>query len=161
MDISAGEIVCPGKEIIFTCVSRDAGIITWTSGEYVGNPIDFISRDTPGETREGSVDPNTIATLIDSSIEQGTIPVLVSTLRITVSSVSLTPSVTCIHSRSENFTFQVLGMDLIVSCSLIQLYIFTLSSVHANLVFFFFLLAPVSKLLATRGVCLMGKQNTV
>ena len=123
MDISAGEIVCPGKEVTFTCVARGSGIITWTSDEYIGNPIDFNSRDMPGETRRSSVDSNTIATFIESNLEEGNTLVLVSTLQITVSSVSLTPSVTCIHNRSENFTFQVLGMDLVMSVSVVHFHI--------------------------------------
>ena len=116
-DISAGEIVCPGNEVIFTCVVRDTGIIAWTSDEYIGDRLEFNSRDMFGETRQGSIDPNTIATFVNSSIEEGSILVLVSQLRIIVSSISLTPSVTCIHDRDDipdTFTFQVLGMSLVM-----------------------------------------------
>ena len=107
-DISRGEIVCPG-EVIFTCVTRDTAAIAW---EYVGDRLEFNSRNTPGATRQGSIEPNTLATLINNTIENS-VQVLESQLQITVSSMSSTPTVTCIHGRDnirDTFTFQVLGM---------------------------------------------------
>jgi hypothetical protein len=122
-DISPGDILCPGREVIFTCTTRDTAILAWTSNEYIGNRLEFNSRDSFDEIRRGSIDSNTMATFINRTLENGSILVLVSQLRIIVSSNSLNPSVTCIHNRDnlpDTFNFQVLGIyydyDIIRTC---------------------------------------------
>ena len=119
-DISPGDVLCPGTEVVFTCTTRDTAILTWISDEYIGNPLEFNSGDDLDQIRRGSINSNTTATLVSRSVENNTILVLVSQIRITVSSISLNPSVTCIHD-GENlryvFSFQVLGIyDYIQKC---------------------------------------------
>ena len=115
--IPAGAITCPGEEVNITCETRGSAVLIWTSSDYVGGQLEFNAGNSLEEIRRGSVDPNTIATFLTNILEGGTTRVLVSQLRIIVSSISLTPSVTCIHGRDNTpvtFTFQVLGSNLIV-----------------------------------------------
>ena len=113
-DISTGEIVCPGDIIVFTCTTRGSAIISWTGDDYVGDQIGFNTANMVNETRRGSTNPNTVATLISNTFD-GT-PVLVSQLQITVSTVSSNQSVVCIHNSDgirETVAFQVIGMHKI------------------------------------------------
>ena len=118
-DISRGDVLCPGDEVIFTCTTRNTAILIWNSDEYIGNPLEFNLGDNLNQIRRGSIDSNTAVTLVSGSVENGTI-LLVSQLRITVSSISLNPSVTCIHDGDnvpDVFSFQVLGIyDYIRKC---------------------------------------------
>ena len=109
-DISTGETVCPGDIIVFTCTTRGSEIISWTGDDYVGDQIGFNTADMIDETRQGSVNINTVATLINNTFD--TTPVLVSQLQITVSTISSNQSVICIHNSDgirEAVTFQVIG----------------------------------------------------
>ena len=108
--ILAGATICPGKEVVLTCETRESAIIIWTSPTYIGDQIGFNIADMVNETHRDSVNSNTVAILVKNTVENGTL-VLESQLRI-VSVVSLDPSVTCIHGSNnipETFTFQVLG----------------------------------------------------
>lgn len=112
-NISTSEIVCPGDIVVFTCTTRGSAIISWTGDDYVGDQIGFNTANMIGETRPGSIDLNTVATLINNTFD--TTPVLVSQLQITVSTVSSNQlqSVICIHNSDgirETVTFQVIGM---------------------------------------------------
>ena len=109
--ISADQAVCPGEVVIFTCVTRQSAVITWTSDTYIGDQIGFDFASNVNETRMGSVDRNTVATLLNNTDEDG-VPVLVSQLRIIVSTVSSNPTVTCVHGSDgipHPSTFQVIG----------------------------------------------------
>lgn len=109
------EIVCLGNIVIFTCTTRGSAIISWTGNDYVGDQIGFNTANAVGDTRQGSADPNTIATLINNTIDDGT-PFLVSQLQITVSAISSNQSVICIHNSNgirETVTFQVIGIPII------------------------------------------------
>ena len=108
--ISRGEIVCPGETVTFECVTRGSFDVRWTSDEYVGGQILFVEGDTLNRTFRGFADRNTIATFINDFLEGSTI-VLVSQLRIIVSSASLTPSVACGNALNmkDRFQFRVPG----------------------------------------------------
>ena len=113
-DISTGENVCPGDIVVFTCTTRGSAIISWTGDDYVGDQIGFNTANMVGDTRQGSTNLNTVATLINNTFD--TTPVLVSQLQITVSTVSSNQSVICIHNSDgirETVTFQVIGMHKI------------------------------------------------
>ena len=100
-----------------TCETRGSAFLIWTSDEYIGDQLDFNTGNSLNLTQRGSVDSNTTATFISNTIEGSTTIVLVSQLRIIVSSVSLTPSVTCTHGRDNTpatFAFRVLGMSITV-----------------------------------------------
>jgi hypothetical protein len=108
-NISISETVCPGNIVVFTCTTRGSAVISWTGDDYVGDQISFTTANMVGDTRQGSANPNTIAKLINNTLD-GT-PVLVSQLQINVSTVSSNQSVVCIHNSNEireTVTFQVL-----------------------------------------------------
>lgn len=106
--------MCPGDIVVFTCTTRGSAIISWTGDDYVGDQIGFNTANRIGDTRQGSTDPNTIATLINNTFD-GT-PVLVSQLQINVSTISSNQSVICIHNSNgirETVAFQVTGIHKI------------------------------------------------
>ncbi len=108
-NISTSEVVCPGNIVVFTCTTRGSAVISWTGDDYVGDQIGFNAANMIGDKRQGSANPNTIATLINNTLD-GT-PVLVSQLQINVLTVSSNQSVVCIHNSDgirETVTFQVL-----------------------------------------------------
>ena len=94
--IPANKSVCPEEIVFFTCETRGSAVITWTSNTYIGDQIGFDFASNINETRRGSVDTNTVATLINNTDENGQL-LLISQLRIVVSAVSSNPTVTCIH----------------------------------------------------------------
>ena len=107
-------------------MTRGSVVIGWSSNEYigVGDQLEYSVGQSLDVTQRGVIDSNTIASFINDTDDNGT-PVLVSQLRIIVSSISSTPSVTCIHG-SNNIrnisTFQVLGMyNVMYLASLIKL----------------------------------------
>jgi hypothetical protein len=113
-NISTSEVVCPGDIVLFTCTTRGSAIISWTGNDYVGDQIGFNTANMVGDERQGSAAPNTIATLINNTLDDvdGT-PVLVSQLQINVSTVSSNQSVICIHNSNgirKTFAFQVIGI---------------------------------------------------
>ena len=76
----------------------------------LSDQIGFNTVNMIGDTRKGSVDLNTVATLINKTLD--TTPVLVSQLQNTVSTVSSNQSVICIHNSNgirETVAFQVIG----------------------------------------------------
>ena len=109
--IPVNKAVCPGEVVTFTCETRGSAVITWTSDTYIGDQIGFDFASSVNETRRGSVDTNTVATLIINTDVNGQ-PLLVSQLRIVVSAMSSNPIVTCIHGSNGiryPTTFQVTG----------------------------------------------------
>ena len=107
--------LCPGDIVTFNCETRGSTILAWTSDEYIetgGTRLAFGTFNSVGTEEISPLNPNTVATLISNTIEDG-VPVLVSTLRIRALSQFLNSSVTCIHigSGTTNTTMvQVLGM---------------------------------------------------
>lgn len=86
-------------------------MIWWTSDEYIGGQLRFNAGDNLNSIRSSSTNPNTVATLVDNTFGDGT-EVLVSELRIIVSSVYMTPYVICEHGIGidDGFSFRVPGM---------------------------------------------------
>ena len=105
--------LCPGEEVNITCETRGSLLIAWASEEYIGTAIwlEFTTFNSIGDTVT-LMNPNTVATLINKTVEEG-IEVLVSQLRITTLSQFMNSSVTCINVRigTRNSTrLHVLGM---------------------------------------------------
>ena len=74
----------PGMELVFTCTVRGARILQWSSVEYIsdsGHNIQILNSPSGMDVRRGEAH----ATLVSATTEDG-VPVLVSELRITVSS---------------------------------------------------------------------------
>ena len=108
------EDLCPGEEANIICETRGSSIIAWTSEEYIergGTQLEFATFNRVGETRVSPVNPNTVATLIEKSVDSnGNMQVLQSQLRI-IASVDST--VTCINvdnGMSTSIRIQILGI---------------------------------------------------
>ena len=107
--------LCPGEEVTITCETRGSIVISWVIEEYIGargTRLDFAIFNDIGDTRASHMNPNTVATLINKTVEDG-VQVLVSQLHITAQSQFMNPSVTCINGRfgTQNTTrLRVLGM---------------------------------------------------
>ena len=88
--------LCPGEEVIITCEMRGSSVMAWISDEYIGSgsPLHFLIIDNIGDWHTSSINPNTIATLVNNTVEDG-VQVLVSQLRIRVLSPLMNSSVTC------------------------------------------------------------------
>ena len=71
--------LCPGDEVTITCETRGSSVIAWSSDEYIGTNSQLEIRiiDNIGDRCTSSVNPNTIATLINNTVEDGEL-VLVS-----------------------------------------------------------------------------------
>ena len=114
INLPDGEILCPGREIVFRCEVHNSLTIAWRSNEYIqrdGNTIRFATFDDPGMTKSNAENPTTIATFVNKSSNT-----LVSDLRIILSSVYPTPSVTCLHNNGTTVSklFQVITSEYII-----------------------------------------------
>ena len=111
-----GNLACSGDQITFECETRGSSIISWASDEYIGQGdtlLQFSSAD-PAEMRRLDGIGDTVAILTVNRIENG-VQVLVSTLRVTATSMYPNPSVICIHgdeSRSKA-NFSVIGKRIL------------------------------------------------
>ena len=107
-----GEPLCPGDIATFTCETRGSYILVWSSDEYIGSSgtqLEFLTIDIVGRVLVSPINPNTFATLISNTIEDG-VRVLVSTLRIRALSQFLNSSVTCTSlNTATTKSVQVLG----------------------------------------------------
>ena len=106
--------LCPGEEVTITCEIRGSPVLAWASEEYIGargTRLEFAAFDSIGDTRTSHMNPNTVATLINKTVEDG-VQVLVSQLRITAQSQFMNPSVTCTNGRFGTNTtrLHILGM---------------------------------------------------
>ena len=110
-----GGYACQDSQITFTCVTRGSLGITWISNEFIGPggaELAFAAQiHNPGDTRRSVSHPTTVATLV-KEYDDGGVQVLVSSLQITTTAGSLTPSVTCKDERTRRTTttnFQLLS----------------------------------------------------
>ena len=107
--------LCPGEEVTITCKTRGSALLAWASEEYIGargTRLEFATFNNIGDIRTSHMNPNTVATLINKTVEDG-VQVLVSQLRITAQSQFMNPSVTCTNGRfgTQNTTrLHILGM---------------------------------------------------
>lgn len=105
-------LLCPGEVLTFTCATNGSSILAWISDEYIGTQLGFATFNNIGDTRTSPMNPNTVATLINKTNENG-VDMLVSTLRIKVLSDLLDSSVTCMHIDDQIMSterVQVIGM---------------------------------------------------
>ena len=107
VNVADGSVLCPGQEIVFRCEVRNSLTIAWRSNEYIqrdGNTLRFATFENPGITKSNVENPTSIATFVSESSDT-----LVSDLRIIVSSVYPTFSVTCLHNdgTTDLKSFQV------------------------------------------------------
>ena len=106
--------LCPGDEVNIICETRGSSVMAWSSDEYIGlgSLLEIRIVDNIGDRCTSSVNPNTIATLINNTVEDG-VQVLVSQLHIRVLSQLMSSSVTCINVALGTQTIarlHVLGM---------------------------------------------------
>ena len=105
------QTLCPGEEVNIVCETRGSSSIAWASNVYIeqgGNYLISARIDSIGETQISTLNPNTIATLINNAIENE-VTVLVSQLHIIASIDSF---VTCIQDNGaeQTISIQLLGM---------------------------------------------------
>ena len=107
--------LCLGEEVTITCETRGSIVLAWASEEYIGArgiQLEFDTFSSIGDMRTSHMNPNTVATFINKTVEDG-VRVLVSQFRITAQSQFMNPSVTCINVQfgTQNTTrLHVLGM---------------------------------------------------
>ena len=101
----------------FTCVTRGASIIAWTSDDYIGmSQLEFGTFDTTGAVDRNEY--NTANATLTGNELVDEVRVLTSVLEIRTSLKFPTSSVTCVHTdghsgakNSTSLNFEVLGMS--------------------------------------------------
>ena len=85
--IPPGEVLCPGREVVFTCVTRGSEFIAWMSDDYIGGgrQLEFSTANEIGAKSRRS---NALATLVIKTNNGGT-TVLESQQRFNVTAVLL------------------------------------------------------------------------
>ena len=107
--LNGRSIAYPQEVVVFTCVTRGASVLAWSSDEFIGEDIQlqFTSLDRQGSIIHGET---AFASLVSVTIENEI--VLKSTLQITASSQFPTSSVACRHidgARINSITFSIAG----------------------------------------------------
>ena len=104
--VPAGNNVCPGEEITFTCMTEGSPTIAWESIDYIdiGSQIEFAVFNHPGDRRTSPINPDTVAILVGSSINQDGEQILISELRLRVLPQFPTFSVSCVHGNGTKNT---------------------------------------------------------
>ena len=107
--VPAGEHVCPEQDITFTCETRGSPTIAWASFDYidVGSQLEFAVFNHLGDKRISPINPNTVATLVGSSINDDGEQILVSELHLMASSQFPTFSISCIHGNGTESTITI------------------------------------------------------
>ena len=86
ISLPEGNDACARREVTLTCTIRGSPnltslILAWSSPEYIGNPLRFVSVDTPGMIATSMINGNVTAVLTNNT-RIGGVPVLVSELHI-------------------------------------------------------------------------------
>ena len=121
-DVSEEDVLCPGKQVILTCETRTRVslplTLRWRSEQYIGMggaQLTFSTANPVNATERSTANPNTIATLIENTIEDDE-RVLVSELRIITSAGFPRETITCMdedgmdNDGRDTFTLHMLGM---------------------------------------------------
>lgn len=114
-----GNPVCPGQQISFQCKTVGSAVIAWRSTDFIGSnfvQIGFSDSEKLSTQKRSTKFNDTVAELTSKGSR-----VLTSKLNVTVTSVNLNPSVTCIngdHSTETTFSFNVIGklLPLLSTC---------------------------------------------
>ena len=111
--LSAELTAYSNEPLIFTCTTRGSGILNWQSAEYIerdGLPLQILSLNNR-TTEHSNSDPNTVATRINVTNNNGVI-VIVSELRIKASSMYPTATIACYIDAEfpKMITFKTTGM---------------------------------------------------
>ena len=119
-NLNDGNIAYDGQTVTFRCVIRSivAGtILTWISEDYIGpsksgNVLEFSSFHRPETTDPSPVNPDTVATLVNTSSDANGVVKIVSELRIRVSMLFQTSNVSCrVNGRSSASTINFRKSD--------------------------------------------------
>lgn len=117
-----GQRVCPGDQIVFTCMTNGSASLAWSSDDYIGRggiQLEFASFHDPGRIARNQGSPiGTQATLISKEIEENeTKGILESQLNIIVTSDYQIATINCLHvdtGSQESTVFQLLGIISII-----------------------------------------------
>ena len=105
--------VCPGQQISFQCTTVGSAAIAWRSTDFIGSnivQIGFFDNEPLSTPKMSPAFPDTVAVLTSKGSR-----VLTSKLTVTVTSMNLNPSVTCInedHSNETTFSFHVIQIGM-------------------------------------------------
>ena len=110
---SSEEQVCPGKSVIFTCITTGSSTLAWESDEYIGagSQFEFRSIDNIGDIESNS---DAVATLTASDTTDGVL-VLTSTLRVVSRPNTQNVSVSCRNvglGRTNTSTIPLAGNNI-------------------------------------------------
>ena len=116
--LSEGQRVCPGDQIVFTCVTNGSASLAWSSDDYIGQggiQLEFGSYHDPGRIARNRASPiGTQATLVSKEIaENETQWILESKLDVIVTSDYQIATINCLHvdtGSQESTRFQLLGI---------------------------------------------------
>ena len=103
--VPIGERICPGQVVSFMCMTRGSPTIAWGSREYidVGSQLEFAIFNNLGEKRTSPIYPDTVATLVNKSVEDG-VQILTSVLHIIASEQFSAFSISCFHGNGSRNT---------------------------------------------------------
>ena len=105
--VSARQHVCPGQEVNFTCSTEDSPTIAFASVEYIdiGSQLEFAIFNSPGEMRISPINPETVATLVENSINEDRRQIiLVSVLRLIILPQFPMFTISCFHANGTGIT---------------------------------------------------------
>ena len=109
-----GSVAYPGREIIFTCMTRGSLVLEWFSDEYIGtggSGISLLSVNCLNSNVTSDAHPSTRATCVSVTTENDVI-VIESRLYVTVSAIQQTATVTCTNDglgSRDTITFHTAG----------------------------------------------------
>ena len=104
----------PDQQVVFTCETRNADMLEWSSEEYIGSGDDRLQLlyiEGAGYTRSNDRNPSTVAKIVSADNVDGVV-VIVSQLRVVASSRIPSASVSCRGTGSESketITFTTTG----------------------------------------------------
>ena len=109
-----GASAYPQQEVVITCTTRGSSILEWLSDHYIGadgEKLQLLSVNCLSTEVRSTIDPNTVATCLSVTEENGE-TVIVSELRIITSAQFATSTVTCANNglgSSNSTTIRVQG----------------------------------------------------
>ena len=107
------QIAYVDEMIVFTCVVRGSDNMAWTSEEYIGirgQQLPFAAAEPAGTVRRATGNSQTVATLV-TAVNTGEV-MIVSELRITITSTHPLASVQCISRGTDIVTMNSISFQL-------------------------------------------------
>jgi hypothetical protein len=92
---------------------EDSPTIAFASVDYidVGSQLEFAAFNRPGDTSTSPINPNTVAALVENSINADRRQILISELRLRVSPQYPTFSISCFHANGTGITITIISVQ--------------------------------------------------